>query len=139
MAVAGKFQKWLSAFFLLLICGCSSLPKVEGPELIERVKSAYGQCSSFKESGTIEEIETEAGQKRATSVRYSIEFIRGGPFRMELHASREHDSGPYAVVFYNDGGHTWSVYDSLRARFRAPVITTNVSEATLVGAGVVLS
>jgi hypothetical protein len=116
--------------------GCQTLPPIDSSELIGRMTNAYGSCHTFSESGLITELEIEFGETNVSRINYQIEFVRGGPFRMELHSERQHGAGSYDLIYYYDGK-SWSEYDTLNAQFpRSPLIKTNIS---VYGRGIALS
>ncbi|PYJ82846.1 MAG: hypothetical protein DME22_17260 [Verrucomicrobia bacterium] len=111
---------------------------MDSARLIERMTSAYPSCQSFEDSGTIREVEIEAGETNVTLTSFRIQFVRGQAYRMEIDADRTYGVGPYSLVYHWDG-RGWSSYDSLNLYYGWQPVRTNVSKDSIIGSGVALS
>ena len=76
--------------------------------------------------------------KNVSHAAYSIQFIRGRLFRMELHAKQSLGVSYYSLVYYWDGK-TWSSYNSLELQRNADPVTRNMTADDLIGPGVALT
>ncbi|MFN7139946.1 MAG: hypothetical protein ACK4UN_11470 [Limisphaerales bacterium] len=126
----------LLACMVILLAGCTTLPRLDPSVLIERIENTYANCQSFEDSGSLREIELEAGQTNIAQVTYEIQFVRDRVFRMELHVQRDHGVGPYSLIYYWDG-HRWSTYDSIQLYYGWSPVRTN--QDSVLGSGVALS
>jgi hypothetical protein len=117
----------------MLLSGCASLPPMSPERLTVKLCNAYAKCQSFEDSGVIKQLENGTNETR---VNYSIQFVRGKVFRMQLHADRYFDAGPYTLVFYSTPPDGWLMYDSLNLQWGGPLIETN---SEVFGAGIAIS
>jgi hypothetical protein len=117
----------------LVVGGCTSLPPVESSALIQRVKMAYTNCQTFADSGSVREVDTLLGMK--SRGHYSIEFIRGRCFRLELRTTRSVGIGNLSLIYFWDG-RSWSSYDSAWLERKHDAVTTNLTHYDLIGPGI---
>jgi hypothetical protein len=120
----------------MVLSGCASLPSMSPGTLTVKIRNAYEKCQSFEDSGVIKQSESRTNETR---VNYSIQFVRGKVFRMQLHADRRFDAGPYTLVYYLKPPDGWSAYDSLNLQWGRPLIETNCDNDEIFGGGVALS